>query len=72
MLDPGQHAEADDSGALLTVDELADYLQVPAKTIYAWRHKNAGPPGFRVGRYLRFRASDVESWLAELAIAEQE
>ena len=48
MLDPGLHTEVDDSGALLTVDELADYLQVPTKTIYAWRHKNCGPPGFRV------------------------
>lgn len=71
MFDAGW-TEASDTAALLTVDELADYLQVPAKTIYAWRHKNSGPPGFRVGRYLRFRASDVEAWLAELAIGERE
>lgn len=71
-MDEGRQTQAGGSGALLTVDELADYLQVPAKTIYAWRHKNCGPPGIRVGRYLRFRASDVESWLAELATAEQE
>ena len=67
MADAGRQREA--SATLLTVDELADYLQVPAKTIYAWRHKNSGPPGIRVGRYVRFRASDVESWLAGLATA---
>lgn len=72
MLDAGRQAGIGSPRTLLTVDELADYLQVPAKTIYAWRHKNCGPPGFRVGRYLRFRSSDVEEWLAELASAEQE
>ena len=49
---------------LLTVEELAEYLEVPA-TVYAWRHRRQGPPGFRVGRHLRFRWSDVERWIDE-------
>ena len=48
---------------LLTVEDLADYLDVPAATIYAWRYRRRGPPGFRVGRHLRFRWSDVEHWI---------
>jgi excisionase family DNA binding protein len=48
---------------LLTVQELANYLGVPVATIYAWRYRHEGPPGFRVGRHLRFRRSDVEEWL---------
>ncbi len=48
---------------LLTVEELADYLGVPVATIYAWRYRGEGPPGFRVGRHLRFRQSDVEQWI---------
>lgn len=52
---------------LLTVQDLAAYLEVPVKTIYTWRHRNAGPRGFRVGKHLRFRWSEVERWLAELA-----
>ena len=48
---------------LLTVEDLADYLDVPVATIYAWRYRRQGPPGFRVGRYLRFRRSDVERWI---------
>ncbi|MDJ0953490.1 MAG: helix-turn-helix domain-containing protein [Acidimicrobiia bacterium] len=50
---------------LLTVQDLAAYLGVPATTIYAWRYRHEGPPGFRVGRYLRYQRSDVESWIAE-------
>ena len=48
---------------LLTPQELAKYLEVPCATIYAWRHRQQGPPGFRVGRHLRFRWRDVERWI---------
>lgn len=50
---------------LLTVQVLAEYLGVPVATIYAWRYRRQGPPGFRVGRHLRFRLSDVEEWIDE-------
>lgn len=48
---------------LLTVQELADLLQVPLKTIYTWRYKGIGPPAVPVGKYLRFRPKDVAAWL---------
>ena len=48
---------------LLTVEELAEYLGVPVATIYAWRYRHEGPPGFRVGKHLRYRSSDVETWI---------
>lgn len=48
---------------LLTVEDLAEYLDVPVATVYAWRHRRQGPPGFRVGRHVRFRWSDVECWI---------
>ena len=50
---------------LLTAEDLADYLDVPVATVYAWRHRRQGPPGFRVGRHLRFRWSDVERWIED-------
>ena len=50
---------------LLTVQVLAEYLGVPVATIYAWRYRRQGPPGFRVGRHLRFRLDDVEEWIDE-------
>ena len=48
---------------LLSVQDLADYLGVPVATIYTWRHRGHGPPGFRAGRHLRFRSSDVAKWI---------
>lgn len=56
---------------LLSAQDLAVYLEVPVKTIYAWRYRNIGPRGFRVGKHLRFRWRDVERWLAGL-IAEKD
>lgn len=50
---------------LLTVEDLAYYLDVPVATIYAWRYRRQGPAGFRVGRHLRFRRRDVEQWITE-------
>lgn len=50
---------------LLTVDELAEFLQVPKATIYGWRHKGDGPPGVKIGRYVRFRRGAVEDWIRE-------
>ena len=49
---------------LLTVQDLADYLGVPIATLYAWRYRGEGPPGFRVGRHLRYRRNDVEQWIS--------
>jgi excisionase family DNA binding protein len=48
---------------LVNVKELASYLDVPVKTLYAWRYRREGPPAFRVGRHLRYRWSDVERWV---------
>jgi excisionase family DNA binding protein len=53
----------DTADRLLTVEELANYLDVPVATIYAWRHRRQGPPGCRVGKHLRFRWSDIQQWI---------
>ena len=50
---------------LLTVQDLADYLGVPVATLYQWRHRGEGPPGFRVGRYIRYRRSDIQQWIRD-------
>lgn len=55
----------DDPDRLLNVDELAGYLGVPTKTLYAWRYRREGPRGFRVGRHLRYRWRDVQAWIEE-------
>lgn len=50
--------------ALATPAEVADFLQVPVKTLYQWRYEGKGPRACRVGRHLRYRWQDVELWLA--------
>ena len=48
---------------LLSINELAEYLGVPVKTIYEWRQTGRGPVGIRMGRHLKFAVSDVRSWI---------
>jgi excisionase family DNA binding protein len=50
----------------LTPVDLADLLGVPLETVYQWRRKHTGPPGFRVGRHLRYDPEDVRAWIADL------
>jgi excisionase family DNA binding protein len=53
-----------DSDPLLTAQHLAEYLDIPVGTLYAWRKRGEGPQGFRVGRHLRYRWSDVQAWVS--------
>jgi excisionase family DNA binding protein len=48
---------------LISAQELAEYLDVPVATIYAWRYRRQGPPGLRVGKHLRYRRADVDEWI---------
>jgi predicted DNA-binding transcriptional regulator AlpA len=45
------------------VRDVAEFLQVPAMTIYHWRRTDYGPKGIRVGRYVRYQPEDVRTWL---------
>lgn len=52
---------------LLTVDEIAEWLQIPKNTLYR-QNSNGVPPGslgVRVGRWLRYDPSVVQRWLDE-------
>jgi excisionase family DNA binding protein len=49
---------------VLSLTELCEHLHVSAQTLYDLRSQGRGPQGFRVGRELRFRISEIEAWLA--------
>ncbi|MGW0518230.1 helix-turn-helix transcriptional regulator [Crossiella sp. NPDC003009] len=51
---------------LWTAEDVAAYLGVPVTTLYAWRTKNYGPPARRIGKYLRYRPCDVQTWVDQL------
>jgi len=50
---------------LLTVEQVADLLQVPPSWVYGRTRTRAADriPGFRLGKYWRFREGDVLAWL---------
>lgn len=48
---------------LLTLAEVAELLSVPKGTIYRWRMMGQGPPGYRLGKHLRFAEEDLARWV---------
>ncbi len=57
---------------VVTTAQLAGHLGVPVQTIHDFSHAGGGPRGFRVGRELRYRASEVQAWLARLEAGQAE
>lgn len=51
---------------VLTLAEIAAHLGVSVQTLYDLRNKGRGPRGFKVGRHLHFRLSEVDAWLRQL------
>jgi len=51
-----------DPDYLMTIEEVAEFLRVPLRTVRKWREKKAGPPARMIGRSLRFRRGDVTHW----------
>ncbi|MFE9368172.1 helix-turn-helix transcriptional regulator [Streptomyces sp. NPDC006711] len=56
-------AAAAPRGPLATPAEVADYLGVPVKTLYQWKYRGIGPNVHKVGRHLRYRWHEVDTWL---------
>lgn len=47
----------------LTPTDVAELLSVPLETVYAWRRKRTGPPGFRIGKHVRYDPAIVHAWI---------
>lgn len=48
---------------LMTPQEVADHLGVPLATLYRWNSYGSAPRRVKVGRYVRYRRSDVDAWV---------
>jgi excisionase family DNA binding protein len=46
------------------IADLAEYLGVPVESIYRWRKHGKGPKGYLVGRFIRFRKTEIDEWVA--------
>ncbi|TXS76566.1 DNA-binding protein [Streptomyces sp. me109] len=55
----------------LTPDDIAEMFEVPKETVYQWRRKRTGPPGFRIGKHLRYDPTDVRAYVAQRKSADQ-
>jgi excisionase family DNA binding protein len=47
----------------LSLDDIAEELGIPLRTIYAQRSRGIGPRGYRIGKHVRVRRSDLDTWL---------
>ena len=48
----------------LSADDIAEYLGVSKDTVYAWV-SSKGMPGFKVGRFWKFKKEEVDVWVRE-------
>lgn len=49
---------------LMSVRQVADYLQLNQTTVYAWAQQGV-LPGYKLGKAWRFRPAEIEAWLEE-------
>ncbi|MGW2508471.1 helix-turn-helix transcriptional regulator [Streptomyces scopuliridis] len=47
----------------LTPADIAAMFDVPLETVYQWRKKRTGPPGFRIGKHVRYDPAAVRAWV---------
>lgn len=53
-----------DTGSILTIDELSNYLKISKSTLY--KLAQAGKvPGQKIGRHWRFHKEGIDQWLKE-------
>lgn len=47
---------------LMSIKEVAEYLQVDLSTLYLWSQRGQ-IPAMKVGKMWRYRRSEIEAWL---------
>jgi len=52
----------------MSVDDIAKYLGVSRDTVYSWV-ANKGMPGFKLGRFWKFKKQDVDAWVRDRGAA---
>ena len=54
-----------DSQSLLTIEDVAELLKLPVSWVYEHTRRRSSDriPGFRLGKYWRFRQAEVFAWL---------
>lgn len=55
---------AAETSELLDIKDVAKKTGVAISTLRHWRANNTGPKSARIGRRVRYRAADVDAWIA--------
>ncbi len=67
MTNNTENAGSHTAEQFLTIQGLANRVQVAAVTVRRWIMAGQAPPHIHVGRIIRFRLQDVEDWEDERA-----
>lgn len=54
---------------MISIQELAAYLNIKISTLYAWVHSRQ-IPYYKVGRLVKFRKSEIDEWLERRKVKE--
>jgi len=57
-------SEAKESERLMTLPEVAVYLQIAERTVYQWA-QSGKIPSFKIGNVWRFKRADIDHWIEE-------
>jgi excisionase family DNA binding protein len=56
-----------DGNQLLTIEQVAEFLNIPIASVRKMRSLGKFAPGYKVGRHIRWRRSDILEWLESRA-----
>jgi len=59
----------DEDEELWNHEQTAAYLGIAPQTLYLLNHQRKGPKRYKVGRYNRYRKSDINQWLETQCLA---
>jgi excisionase family DNA binding protein len=68
MMDDVDESLEIDGEQLLTTEQAASFLNRPQRTLEDWRYTGSGPPFVKMGRAVRYRASDLLEWVDDRVV----
>jgi Helix-turn-helix domain len=48
---------------MLSTEAVSAHIDIPVPTLTTWRSLGKGPVFYKLGKLIRYRLSDVESWI---------
>ncbi len=63
-MDRGETQSGENTDQLMTLSDVAGYLQIKERTIYLWAQQDK-IPSFKLGNTWRFKREDIDLWIEE-------